>query len=46
MTLAVYRGLRRHGFSLTRYVLRRIWHKVCRCIAFVRKRPVTASGPA
>lgn len=46
MTVAVYRGLRRYGFSLFRYVLRRIWHMVCRCIAVVRKQPVTASGPA
>ena len=46
MCIGVYRGLRRHGFSLSRYVQRRIRHVIGRCIAAVRKPRVTASGPA
>jgi len=42
----VYRGLRRHGFSPTRFVLRRIRHLIGRCVALVRKPRVTASDQA
>jgi glycosyltransferase involved in cell wall biosynthesis len=41
--LSVYRGLRRHGFSPARFVLRRIRHVLSRCVALVRKPRVTAS---
>lgn len=46
MCIGVYRGLRRHGFSLPRYVRRRIRSVIGRCIAAVRRPRVTASGPA
>lgn len=44
--LAVYRGLRRNGFSLRRFVRQRIRHALGRCVAAVRKPRVTVSGPA
>jgi len=46
MSLGVYRGLRRHGFSTTRFVLRRLRRLAGRCVRIVRKPRVTASGPA
>jgi len=46
MGLGVYRGLRRHGFSLSRFAGQRLRHLLGRCIAAVRKPRVTASGPA
>ena len=42
----VYRGLRQHGFSPVRFVLRRIRHIAGRCLALVRKPRVTASDQA
>jgi glycosyltransferase involved in cell wall biosynthesis len=44
--LAVYRALRRHGFSLRRHAVRRVWGAVCRGIAIVRKPRVTAPDSA
>jgi len=46
MFLSVYRGLRRHGFSLPRFVYQRARHALGRCIAVVRRPRVTASDPA
>lgn len=46
MSLGVYRGLRRHGFSPSRYILRRLRHVLGRCVALVRKPRVTASDRA
>lgn len=45
MFLGVYRGLKRHGFSLTRFVRQRSWHLVCRCIAAVRGLDVSETTP-
>jgi glycosyltransferase involved in cell wall biosynthesis len=42
----VYRGLRRHGFSPTRFVLRRLRYAAGRLVALVRKPRVTASDQA
>jgi glycosyltransferase involved in cell wall biosynthesis len=44
--LGVYRGLRRHGFSLSRFARRRVRHAIGRGIAAVRGPRVTASGRA
>ena len=44
--LGVYRGLRRHGFSLSRFARQRVRHAIGRGIAAVRGPRVTASGPA
>jgi hypothetical protein len=46
MAFGVYRGLRRHGFSPSRFAGQRLRHLFYRCIAAVRKPRVTASGPA
>jgi glycosyltransferase involved in cell wall biosynthesis len=46
MFLGIYRGLRRHGFSVSRFVRQRARHALGRCIAAVRRPRVTASGPA
>jgi glycosyltransferase involved in cell wall biosynthesis len=46
MCIAVYRGLRRNGFSLPHFVRQRIRHALGRCITAVRRPRVTASGPA
>ncbi len=46
MAFGVYRGLRRHGFSPSRFAGQRLRHLFFRCIAAVRKPRVTASGPA
>jgi hypothetical protein len=46
MILGVYRGLRRHGFSPSRFIGQRLRHLFFRCIAVVRKPRVTASGQA
>jgi glycosyltransferase involved in cell wall biosynthesis len=46
MSLGVYRGLRRHGFSPARFVLRRLRHLAGRCVSLVRKPRVTASDRA
>jgi glycosyltransferase involved in cell wall biosynthesis len=45
MLLRVHRGLRRHGFSVPRYVGRRVRSALRRCVALVRGTRVTASGP-
>ena len=37
MFLGVYGGLRRHGFSLSRFSRQRVRHAIGRCIAAVRK---------
>lgn len=42
----VYRGLRRHGFSLRRFVRQRMRSAVGRCRAAMRRPRVTVSGPA
>jgi glycosyltransferase involved in cell wall biosynthesis len=46
MSRDVYRGLRHHGFSPTRFILQRIRHAIGRCVALVRKPRVTASDQA
>jgi hypothetical protein len=42
--IAVYAALRRHGFSLPRFVARRLRWALGRCLAAVRKPRVTAAG--
>ncbi|HYM60467.1 MAG TPA: glycosyltransferase family 4 protein [Thermoanaerobaculia bacterium] len=47
MCLGVYRGMRRHGFSIPRFVRRRVQHAIGRCIASLRRSwRVAASGPS
>jgi glycosyltransferase involved in cell wall biosynthesis len=46
MVLRIHRALRRHGFSLFRYVRRRIRSAAGRCVRIVWKPRVTASGRA
>ena len=42
--LAVYRALRRHGFSAMRFARQRLVHAMWRCVSLVRK-PRVSAGP-